>query len=164
MSPANDPGFRAFADRARAYQELHDRAARGAPKLAKDSRPEQIDEHRRQLADRIRRERAGARAGDVFDGSLDRFLQVIHASMQGPGSAPARRTVEREDSEREEKVEIKVNADYPEKAPLSTVPPELLDQLPPLPKSLQYRFVGSDLILLDPEAMLIVDYIERAIP
>src|SRR5262249_1142509 len=54
---------------------------------------------------------------------------------------------------------VKVNAPYPENAPLSSMPPGLLLKLPPLPKGLQYRFVGRHLILFDSMSDLIVDYL-----
>ncbi len=56
------------------------------------------------------------------------------------------------------------NAPYPEGAPLSMVPPELLARLPKLPEPLQYRFVGGHLILHDPEARLVVDYLKETVP
>jgi hypothetical protein len=61
-------------------------------------------------------------------------------------------------------VPIRVNADYPLRAPVSTVPHSVLLVLPPLPDALEYRFVGRDLILRDGEANLIVDYIVGAAP
>ena len=59
---------------------------------------------------------------------------------------------------------IKVNAEYPKNAPLSTVPPTLLEKLPKLPSELEYRFVGRTLILRDREANMIVDYLKEAVP
>ena len=44
------------------------------------------------------------------------------------------------------------------------VPPGLLLTLPELPKGLEYRFVGRDLILLDTEPGLIVDFIPEVLP
>jgi len=61
-------------------------------------------------------------------------------------------------------VAIKVNAPYPSKAPLSTVPPDILKALPVLPDDLDYRFVGKHLILYDTKAGLVIDYIPNAIP
>jgi hypothetical protein len=58
---------------------------------------------------------------------------------------------------------LKVNARYPEAAPLPTVPPNLLASLPPLPKDLEYRIVGNDLILRDVHANVIIDFIPMAI-
>jgi hypothetical protein len=55
-----------------------------------------------------------------------------------------------------------VNAIYLSEAPLSTMPPKLLTELPELPKGLEYRFIGKTLILYDADASLIVDFIPNA--
>ena len=54
---------------------------------------------------------------------------------------------------------LKVNAKYPRRAPLPTVPPNLLARLPQLPEDVEYRIVGKDLILRDVDANIIVDFI-----
>jgi hypothetical protein len=56
-----------------------------------------------------------------------------------------------------------VNAKYPDSAPLPTVPPNLLAALPKLPEGLEFRIINKDLILLDVDANLIVDFIRAAI-
>jgi hypothetical protein len=58
---------------------------------------------------------------------------------------------------------LKVNARYPADAPLPTVPPNLLANLPQLPEDLEYRIIGRDLILRDVHANLIVDFARRII-
>jgi hypothetical protein len=57
-----------------------------------------------------------------------------------------------------------VNAEYPEKAPLATLPPLILNRLQRLPEGLEYRFLGRDLILHDAKANLIVDFVHEAVP
>ena len=59
---------------------------------------------------------------------------------------------------------VQVNAVYPKSAPLSSVPPLLLMQLPQLPAGIEYRFVGSTLVLLDLEPNLIIDYMKEVAP
>jgi hypothetical protein len=46
----------------------------------------------------------------------------------------------------------------------TAMPACLLDALPKLPKGLQYRLVGRDLILLDIDANLVVDILPAALP
>ena len=65
---------------------------------------------------------------------------------------------------RPQSVVPKINADYPEKAPLATVPPLILRRLPTLPDGLEYRFMRRDLILRDSKANLIVDFVHEAVP
>jgi hypothetical protein len=57
-----------------------------------------------------------------------------------------------------------VNVTYPEGAALATVPPLILNRLPPLPDGIEFRFMGRDLILRDSNANLIVDFIHEAAP
>ncbi len=59
---------------------------------------------------------------------------------------------------------LKVNQRYPDEIPLTTMPPEVLQTLPKLPEELEYRFVAEQLILLDPHAHIIADYIIDALP
>ena len=42
--------------------------------------------------------------------------------------------------------------------------PSLLRRLPPLPLELEYRFVGTSLLIVDVRAGLIVDLLEAALP
>ncbi len=52
--------------------------------------------------------------------------------------------------------------DQPLKAP--RVPPRLREHLPPLPKQLEYDFVGRTLVLRDVDADVVVDFLPDAIP
>jgi hypothetical protein len=64
----------------------------------------------------------------------------------------------------EAKPVVQVNAAYPKSAPLSSVPPKLLMELPALPEHIEYRFVGTTLILWDNISNLIIDYMREAAP
>jgi hypothetical protein len=44
------------------------------------------------------------------------------------------------------------------------MPPEVLKNLPRLPEELEFRFVGATLILLDPQAHMVVDFVPNALP
>lgn len=57
-----------------------------------------------------------------------------------------------------------INKTYPANAALPTVPPLLLMNLPRLPDNLQYRFVGRDVVILDADAQVVIDYIPRVLP
>jgi hypothetical protein len=61
-------------------------------------------------------------------------------------------------------IRLRVNGRYPDTVPLTTMPPKVLAALPKLPSSLEYRFIGERLILLDVPAHLVVDFIEDALP
>ena len=57
-----------------------------------------------------------------------------------------------------------MNAYYPDDAPLSSVPPSLLLNLPALPEEVRYRFVGRHLILRDTDANVILDFLRDVVP
>jgi hypothetical protein len=61
-------------------------------------------------------------------------------------------------------VPLRINYPYPESKELLEMPPTLLLKLPQLPKQLRYRFVGTNLLLVDRENGLIVDYMTSALP
>jgi len=47
---------------------------------------------------------------------------------------------------------------------LQSTPPTLLLNLPELPKGLEYRILGRELVLRDTDANIVVDYIPNALP
>jgi hypothetical protein len=61
-------------------------------------------------------------------------------------------------------VKLTINGRYPDSIPVSTVPPQVLAVLPQLPSELEYRFIGTTLILLDARAHIIVDYMTGVLP
>ena len=52
---------------------------------------------------------------------------------------------------------------FPTSSQLATMPPSILAVLPPLPKELEYRIIGSFLVLRDIDAAMILDYIPSAV-
>jgi hypothetical protein len=86
----------------------------------------------------------------------------MYPEVKGPDAA-ATKAAMKEDAPAPGSVRLKVNATYPEAAPLPTVPPNILQNLPKLPEQLEYRVVGKHLILRDVDANVIVDYIPNAI-
>lgn len=61
-------------------------------------------------------------------------------------------------------VPLKVNYPYPETKELTQIPPTLLLTLPQLPKEVKYRFIGRNLLLVDTDNGLIIDYMTNALP
>jgi len=47
---------------------------------------------------------------------------------------------------------------------LSEMPATLLAKLPQLPKDVRYRFVGRNMLLVDRESNVIIDYMPDALP
>ncbi len=152
-----------FTERVKAYAELHRKVEDTLDPLPDEATPEAIDRHQRAFADRLSKARAGARRGDVFTPEMQRLAQTLIARLfKDPRARRDLRASVMEDNPAG--VKIAVNGRYPDAVPLSTMPPDILKQLPPLPEELEYRFVGDALILLDPDAHIIVDYVRRALP
>lgn len=152
-----------FSKRVEAYVALHKKLESSIPSLPKEATPQQIDQHQRALARRIGEARANAKRGDLFTPEMERIARkLLREIFRGPGGDQMKREIFEEYSQRD--ITPTVNGRYPDEVPLSTVPPGVLAGLPKLPEELQYRFVGRHLILLDPHAHIIVDYIDRAIP
>ena len=82
--------------------------------------------------------------------------------MRGPNGDKVRASLRH--AEPLPNVQLQVNAKYPSNLPLQSTPPTLLMNLPPLPKELQYRIVGSALVLYDMSSGLVVDFIPGAVP
>ena len=61
-------------------------------------------------------------------------------------------------------ITLQINQSYPDNLPLQSTPPSLLLSLPELPKGLEYRLVGRELVLRDVDANIVVDYVANALP
>ena len=151
---------KAFLDRANKYVELHKKEDGGLPALKPRDNTSSTEVHQRALAARMRLARPNAQPGDVFGSAAPFIREVIVKDAQARPARDAKAAME----EVPPKDPPRVNAEYPEKAALATVPPLLLSNLPRLPEGLEYRFMGRDLILRDTTANLIADFIREAVP
>jgi hypothetical protein len=159
-------------DRVEDYvKKVHKPAAKQVPPLPDRAIPEQIVAHQRALAQAIRALRPQARQGDLFVPEVQPIVKrIIAAELAGRAGAPARKEIlagnPPVDPDHDDRMNVRlaVNADYPPAAALSTVPPSVLLTLPLLRKEVEYHFVNRDLVLLDVEANVILDFIRAAAP
>jgi len=153
-----------FEARVQAYHDLRDKVDEGAARQTKTHDPAKLKAQRQALAANVVKARASAKPGDIFTPEIQPFFKrLLKPAVTEPSPADAkanRNTIKEEDP----KVQLKVNTPYPEGEPLSTMPPDVLTQLPKLPSNLEYRFVRKHLILYDARANLIIDFIFNAIP
>jgi len=149
-----------FGDRIGKYVDLQNKLDGRLPSQAPSNDPGKAQAHRKALADAIRKARAGARIGDVFGDTAGQFRLIIEQDARDRSVRDAFAAM----LEVPRSVAPRVNAEYPEQAPLATVPPLILARLQPLPDGLEYRFMGRDLILRDTKANLIVDVVHDAVP
>lgn len=149
-------------DRLKEYFELHRKVAGTLPPLPKEATPQQIDQNQRALGRLIREHRSTARQGKIFTPEARPVIRrLLEAVFAGPDGKQLAASVM---DENPTGIRLAVNGRYPDTVPLSTVPPEVLQTLPKLPEPLEYRFIGTRLILLDVPAHLVVDYIEVGLP
>jgi hypothetical protein len=147
-----------FKDRVDQYVEMRKKADDAAPPMKKTDDPADIRMAQQGLAERIRTARAGAKRGEIFTPEItSHFRHLLNPEAKEPGT----KALIKDDNPGA--IPFKVNGQYPEKEPLSTVPPNVLASLPKLPKDIEYRFVSKHLILRDARANLIIDFIPNAI-
>ena len=152
-----------FQRRIDGYMDLQKRLKKDAPPLKETKDPAKIKASQMVLAKKIQEARAGAKQGDIFTPEIRQmFRRLMYPETTGPQGAETKAVIAEEKNELKG-VSLKVNADYPDSAPLPTVPPNLLAALPKLPEDLEYRFIDKHMILLDVHANLIIDYIVNAI-
>jgi hypothetical protein len=152
-----------FDKRIQDYVKLCNTAREGLHKLKPTQSADTIQVHEKGLAHRIRELRRNAAQGDIFTPDIaTEFRRLIGMTMQGQDATRVHKSLER--AEPVHLQSLRVNRSYPEGVPLQSTPATLLQNLPKLPKELEYRVVGRALVLRDTEANLIVDFISDAIP
>jgi hypothetical protein len=159
---SNEAVFADFKDRVRGYTENRETIESDMPALSKQATAEAIAAHKAALLKNVLAARKGAVRGQIFTPEAEKAIRTIIAThYSGRDSMELRKEV----AEAENKtVPVKVNAVYPEAAELLEMPPKLLLALPELPKQVRYRFVGNNLLIVDRENHLIVDYMTNALP
>lgn len=162
QSHSKDAVITEFEGRAKEYARERERLERELPALPKQATPEQVMAHKRALTDAVLQYRRRAKQGDIFTPTISEHLRTVIASqLEGPDRLKLRKAV----FEAENKaVQKRVNHPYPESQEIMEMPATLLAALPQLPKQLRYRFVGRDLLLVDRENLLIIDYMTNAVP
>ena len=156
------PELDGFKSKLRDYVALHKKIEATLPALPKDATPEQIDRNQRAFATLISSSRPGARQGAVFTAAGQTYVRALLARLfANADRAKLRDTIL---DENPGPVALKVDGRYPDQVPLASMPPEVLLALPALPEELEYRFVGDALILFDPHAHTVVDFVPNALP
>ena len=164
-APAANPDAATLADfkqRLNKYIELQRDLADDSPPLKETSDPAKIDAAQEVLGAKLRAARKDAKPGDIFTPQARAlFRRLMYPELKGEDGPETKASIGGHD--KPPAVPLKVNAEYPESAPLPTVPPNILARLPQLPEDVEYRIVGKDLILRDVDANIIVDFIPNAI-
>jgi hypothetical protein len=162
VSPADKAAIDVFEKQLKDYIELRNKVRANAPKLSKDSTPEQIQAFRTTLQQSLRSARPHAKRGELFRPETADFIRrTLKTEFQGKDRQELREQIFETETQG---VVLRVNYPYAQSAELSEMPATLLTKLPPLPKELRYRFVGRNMLLVDRESDVIIDYMPDALP
>ena len=161
-SPADKAALQMFEKQVNEYVALRKKVLANAPKLSKDSTPEQLNAYRLALEDSLRKARSGAKPGDLFRPETAGYIRrTLKNEFQGKDRRELRDAVFETETQG---VVLRVNYPYAQSAELSEMPATLLAKLPQLPKEVRYRFVGRSMLLVDRESNVIIDYMPDALP
>jgi hypothetical protein len=155
-----------FERSAKAYLAIQHNAPSSAH-LKRTTDVEDIEMRRQELKKIIREARPNAKQADIFTQPVAALIRKLLAdTTSGPDGATLRQSLQHgEPVAAAEAMKISVNGDYPNLhgQPLQSAPGSLLQHLPVLQKGVEYRMVGSTLVLRDTEANLVVDYLPNAL-
>jgi hypothetical protein len=151
--------FQARLDR---YLDLRSNLSNKLKPLSSAPSAVELEKRQEALAAAVKRARVNAKRGDLVPGPVARLIATIvrddfkrrnpAAKMGVFEEVPATRGVSL------------INKAYPADEAMPTVPPLLLMNLPKLPDNLQYRFVGRDVVILDGDLQVVVDYVPSVLP
>ncbi|HLL74581.1 MAG TPA: hypothetical protein VK421_04900 [Pyrinomonadaceae bacterium] len=151
-----------FEGRVRDYVAMREALEDRMPRLSQEASAEEIEAHKMRFQEAVRAERTRARQGDIFTPEAMEFIRAaVSDEFRGIDRAELLKAVSEAETQG---VLLRVNHPYPESKELLEMPPSLLLRLPQLPKQVKYRFVGRNLLLVDRENGLIIDYMTNALP
>ena len=151
--------FRTAVD---AYAALHRKLEGTLPALSTRATPVEIQAHERAFGKLIVAARPKARQGDLLVPAIQPVLRRISRQILAGPDGPAMLNEIR--GEEPVTIAARVNERYPAQVPLSAIPFRFLASFPRLPEELEYRFLGRDLVLLDVDARIVVDFLRDVLP
>lgn len=152
--------FADFEQRIADYMKIHKAAEADLGALTPTKSPAQLNEKKASISDGVRTKRANAAQGDIFTPEIATEFRKLIATNLKHRPRRIRQSIK---SGEVVAANVHVNGSYPEGVPVETMPVTLLASFPKLPSDLDYRFIGSTLVLRDVAANLIIDLIPNAI-
>lgn len=160
------------------YVELRRKVLAHITPVTPKATSEELVAHQRAFTQAIVAYRKGKKRGNIFKSRVEAAIRrtltrefsgpdgpvLMKAIRQGNPKVDGHPNPQNPSKDVMHTVKVAVNAVYTDGAPLSSVPPSLLQKLPLLPDEVRYRFVGRALILRDTEANVILDYIMDVVP
>ena len=164
VADAHGPVLKDFQTRLDHYVKTQRVLMSDGPALKETTNPAETNLAQETLAAKIRDTRKAAKQGDIFTPQVaTMFKTLIRPEFKGAAGRETKSEI-KEEAPTTGEVPLKINGGYPQDQPLSTIPPNVLANLPILPSDVEYRVVGKHLILRDVDANIIVDYVPNAIP
>ena len=162
QTPDEKHAISTFENRVKEYVKLRNQVKAKLPKLSKDSTPEQIHPYMVAFEEAVRAARVGAKRGEIFVPEIAGYIRAtLREDFTGRDKVELRKTILQAETQG---VPLRVNYPYPESKEFTEMPPTLLLKLPQLPQEVRYRFVGRNMLLVDRENNLIIDYMTDALP
>lgn len=144
------------------YSALHDKLEATLPPLTTEASPTDVDAHQRTLASLLQNARPDADHGDVFGPAARALIRrLLSRALHGPDGKNLLQVIMEDNPG---PLRVRVNGRVPDDAPRSTIPSKVLQMLPKLPHAVEYRFLGRRLVLVDAHALIVVDYVDDALP
>jgi hypothetical protein len=140
------------------YASLRTELERGLPPLQVSDDAAAILARTRALAERLRKARKDAKPGDIFTPEVSQEFTKTLKAYRDANTCTALL------DDNPGTIALPINGRYPTHQPLSTMPPNVIAALPPLPTDIEYRFAGRDLILFDTRAGVVVDRMPSGAP
>lgn len=154
-----NPVFDTFLANVNRYVQLRKRL--DSPPLKDKAEPAELEAHTTALRAKLSAARSDAVQGAVITPEAGAAIKrILRSEFRGADGKTARMAVMESNPG---KIPCKPNDVYPATAPVATVPPEVLVELPKLPADIEYRFVDHILILRDAKANMIIDCLPGAI-
>jgi ribosomal protein L29 len=151
-----------FKKDVQAYVDIHRATEKQLPDLPTEATIQQIDQRQRAMLKAMAGARTKAQRGDLFKPAMETTVRRMLARVFDGIEGRQLREAIMEDNPAT--IQIGVNSRYPDTVPLATMPPEVLQALPKMPEELEYRFVGTSLVIMDVHAHMIADFIPNALP
>ncbi|HEX6323218.1 MAG TPA: hypothetical protein VFZ36_05780 [Vicinamibacterales bacterium] len=150
-----------FKKRVDAYEDVSSKLEAEVYPPTSELDPKTIHARQKELASRIIKALPEWRQGAIFTPEIAAlFKRRIAQVVNGPDGANIKGAIF---DDAPPTMSVKVFTEYPTGVPIATVPAQMLELLPVLPKELEYRFLGRHFILMDIAAFLIVDVVPEAI-
>jgi hypothetical protein len=150
-----------FQANLQAYLQLRENLSRKLKPLSPTASSAELTARQDALAAALKQALSGARRGDLIPAEAGRQIQqTIAADFDRRRPAATKAVFD------EVPVGLRpaVNKTLPDTTALATMPPLLLRNLPVLPDNLQYRLLQRDVIILDGDTRLIIDYLPNVLP